>query len=198
MFRIRSLRARLLANFPDVVGLQQLLEVVVLLLSADLSELSVYGIVVGRSLHVADDTQRYGETVAIAHEGELQLQGVVLAVSIVNEYVVDGVAVLADFYHFQAEALLDESELVVLTEDELLAVLDVDGVLLTAFLVIDGLVAAVVEDDAVLQYLRDAGTLMLVSSLQHLDSTLGTQRAKKWPRAPKQSSAGRKGSSTVP
>ena len=68
-----SLCARLLANFPDVVGLQQLLEVVVLLLSADLSELSVYGIVVGRSLYVADDTKGYGEAVAITHEGELQL-----------------------------------------------------------------------------------------------------------------------------
>ena len=49
--------------------------------------------------------------------------------------------------------------------------LDVDGVLLTAFLVIDGLVTAVVEDDAVLQHLRDAGTFMLIGSLQHLDSS---------------------------
>ena len=62
VFRAHTLKTFLslesfdLLNFPDIVGLQQLLEVVVLLLSADLSELSVYGIVVGRSLYVADDT----------------------------------------------------------------------------------------------------------------------------------------------
>ena len=108
------------------------------------------GIVVGGSLDIADDTKGDGETVAIAHQGELQLQGVVLAVSIVHEDVVDGVAVLANLDNLQAEALLYETELIVLTEDELLAVLHVDGVLLTALLIIYGLVTAIVEDDAVL------------------------------------------------
>ena len=154
-------------------GLQKLSEVVVLLHARDLSELGVDGIIVGGSINIADDTKGDGETVAVAHQGEFQLQGVVLAVSIVNEYVVEGIAVLTDFYDLQAEALLNESEFVVLTEDEFLTVLYVDGILLTAFLVIDGLMAAVIEDDAVLQYLRDAGTLMLVGSLQHFDSTLG-------------------------
>ena len=157
---------------PDVVGLQQFLEVVVLLLGADLSELSVNGIVVGGSIDVADDTEGYGEAVAITHQGELQLQGVVLAVGIVNEYVVDGVAVLANLDNLQAEALLYETELVVLTKDELLAVLDIDSILLTALLIIYGLVAAIVEDDAVLQYLGYAGTLVLVGSLQYLNSSL--------------------------
>ena len=168
VFRVWALKTFLslesfdLLNLPDIVGFQQLLEVVVLLLGADLSELSVNGIVVGGSIDIADNTQSYGETVAITHEGKLQLQGVVLTVSIVNEYVVDGVAVLANFYHLQTEALLYESELIVLTEHELLTVLHIDSILLTSLLVIDGLVTAVVEDNAVLQYLSDAGTLMLV------------------------------------
>ena len=140
----------------------------VLLLSTDLSELRRDGIVVGGSLHVADDTEGDGEAVAVAHEGELQLQRVVLAVSVVHEDIIEGVAVLADLHHLQAEALLHEAELVVLAEDELLAVAHIDSVLLAPFLVIDAVVGAVVEDNAVLQNLA------------------------------KQSSAGRNGSSTVP
>ena len=64
-----------LFHLPDIVGFEEFLEVVVLLLSADLSELSVYGIVVGRSLHVADNTEGDGESIFGSHHGELQLQG---------------------------------------------------------------------------------------------------------------------------
>ena len=162
-----------LLHFPDVVGFEKLREVMVLLLGRDLSKLGMYGIVVGRSLHVADHTESDGEAILGRHHGKLQLQGVVLAVGIVDEYIVDGVSILANLYHLQTEALLHESELVVLTEDELLAMLYVDSILLTAFLIIYGLVATIVEDDTVLQYLRDAGTFVLVGSLQYLDSTLG-------------------------
>ena len=132
----------LLFYFPDVVCLQQFLEIVILFLSADFSELCVNGIVVGGSLHVADDTKSDGESVAITHEGELQLQGVVLAVSIVNQYIVDGVAILADFNDLQTKALLYETELIVLAEHELLAVLYVDGVLLTTFIVVNYIMAS--------------------------------------------------------
>ena len=49
------------------------------------------------------------------------------------------------------------------------SVAEVDGILGATFLRIDGVVRAVVEDDAVLQYLANAGTLVVVGSLEHLD-----------------------------
>ena len=162
-----------LLYLPNIIGLEQLLEVVILLLSADLSELCVNSVIIGRSVHVANHAEGDGEAILRRHHGELQLQGVVLAVSIVNEYVVDGVAILANLYHLQSEALLYQSELVVLTEHEFLAVTYVDGVLLTALVVVNHIVAVVVENDTVLQYLSNAGTLVLVSSLQYLYGTLG-------------------------
>ena len=125
-----------LLHFPDVVGFEKLCEVMVLLLGRNLSKLGMYGIVVGRSLHVADHTESDGEAILGRHHGKLQLQGVVLAVGIVDEYIVDGVAILADLHHLQAEALLHQSELVVLTEHELLTVAHVDGVLLTTLVVV--------------------------------------------------------------
>ena len=151
-----------LFHFPDVVGLEKLCEVMVLLLGRNLSKLGMYGIVVGRSLHVADHTESDGEAILGRHHGKLQLQGVVLAVGIVDEYIVDGVAILADLHHLQAKALLHESELIVLAEDELLTMTDVDGVLLTTLVVVDDVVAVVVEDDAVLQNLCDASALVLI------------------------------------
>ena len=101
----------------------------ILLLGGDLFELGVDSLVVGGSLHITDHTEGDGETILRRHHRKLQLQGVVLAVGIVNEYVVEGVAVLTDLHHLQAEALLHESELIVLTEDEFLTVTHVDGVL---------------------------------------------------------------------
>ena len=50
---------------------------------------------------------------------------------------------------------------------------NINGVLLAAFLVIDAVVRAIVEDDAILQDLRDTGTLVVMCSLQHLDGTGG-------------------------
>ena len=104
----------LLFHFPNVVGLQELGEVVVLLHARNLFYLCIDSVVVGRRIYVADHTEGDGETIVIAHQSELQLQSVVLAVSIVDEYVVDSIAILANLYDLQTEALLDESELIVL------------------------------------------------------------------------------------
>ena len=79
-----SARGFRLFNLPDIVGLEELREVVVLLLAGDLIELGVDGVVVGGSLHVADHAEGDGEAVLRGHHGELQLQGVVLAVGVVN------------------------------------------------------------------------------------------------------------------
>ena len=150
MIDMWSLQTRGLFYCPDVVGLEQLLEVVVFLLSSYLSQLCVNSIVVGRSLNVANHTEGDGKTILRSHHSEFQLQGVILAVSIVNEYVVDSVAILTNLNNFKTEALLYQSELVVLAEYQLLAVLYVDGVLLTALVVVNHIVAVVVEDHAVL------------------------------------------------
>ena len=64
-FAIWSLQnvLEMLLHLPDVVGLKQLGEVVVLLLSRDLFELCIDGIVVGGSIDVADNTQGDGEAI---------------------------------------------------------------------------------------------------------------------------------------
>ena len=130
------------------------------------------GIVVGRCFNVADNTQCDGESILRSHHGELKLQGVVLAVSIVNQYIIDGVTILTNLNNLQSEALLYQSELIVLAEYQLLAMLYIDGVLLTALVVINYIMAVVVEYNAVLQNLSYAGTLVLVSCLQNLNGSL--------------------------
>ena len=90
-----------------------------------------------------------------------------------HQYVVERIAVLANLHDLQSEALLYESELIVLAEHQFLAVTDVDGVLLAALLIIYGLVGAIIEDDAVLQNLADGSTLVLVGSLQDVNGALG-------------------------
>ena len=69
--------------FPDVVGLQKFTEIVVLLGGLDFFYLCGYGFIIGGCLDIADNAQGYGESVAVAHQGQLELQGVVLAVGIV-------------------------------------------------------------------------------------------------------------------
>ena len=93
--------------------------------------------------------------------------------SIMNEYIVDGVAILTDLYNLQTEALLYETELIVLTKDEFLAMLYIDGILLTTLVVVNYIMAVVVEDHTVLQNLSDAGAFVLISSLQYLYTAFG-------------------------
>ena len=143
--------AWVLFYFPDVVGLKELGKVVILLGGLYLLNLSGYCIVIGGSLNVTDDAECNGESVTVTHQGELELQGVVLAVCIVYKDILEGDAVLADLYDLKAESLLNQSELIVLTEYQGLAVLYVDGVLGTTLLVVNCIVSAVVEYHAVLQ-----------------------------------------------
>ena len=111
-----------LLHLPDVVGFKELGEVVVFLGSLHLLYLRCHAVVVGRSLHVAYHAEGYGEAVAVAHEGELQLQGVVLTVCVMHEDVLLCDTVLANLHNLQSETLLYEAELTVLTEDERFAV----------------------------------------------------------------------------
>mgnify|MGYP006887250535 CR=1 FL=1 len=145
----------------------------ILLLGADLFNLLSERGFVGRSLNVADDAERNRESVLVVHHGELQLQSVVKAVSVVHENVFLGDAVLAQLNHLEAEAFLHESVLVVLAEDQRLAVAHVDGVLGASFLLVDRVVAAVVEDYAVLQNLAHRRALVLICSLEDVYGALG-------------------------
>ena len=96
------------------------------------------------------------------------MQGVVLALGIVNEDVVYGDAVLANLHYLQTKAFLNETILVVLAEHQRLAVFHVYGVLGTAGLVIDAVVSAMVEDNAVLHDFTNRSTLVVIGCLQYL------------------------------
>lgn len=157
-----------LFHFPDVVGFEQFGKVVILLLLRYLIELYVYRLVVSRCVNVADNTEGDGEAVFVGHHSQLQLQGVVLTMGVVYQYIIESIAVFADFHDLQAETFLHQTKFVVLTEHEFLAVAHINSVLLAAFLGIYRLVAAVVEDNAVLQNLANGSTLVLVSSLQDI------------------------------
>ena len=99
-----------LLHFPDVVRLQHLHEIVVRFPALYLFNLLVDGSIVGRSLNITDDTEGYREAVLVAHHGEFQLQGIVLAVGIMDKNVATGDAVFADFHYFQAESFLHETD----------------------------------------------------------------------------------------
>ena len=144
-----------LLHFPDVVGFEELGEVVILLCCLYLFYLLVDGIVVGGSINVTYHSEGYREAIAITHEGELELEGVILAVSIMHEDVFLRDTILAYLDNLQAKTFLHQSELTILTKDEGFAVLNVDGVLCSASLVIDRSMGAIVEDYAVLKYLND-------------------------------------------
>ena len=161
--------ALVLFYFPDVVGFQEFCKVVILLGGLYLLDLGGYGVIVGGSLNVADNAQCYGESVTVTHQGKLELQGVVLAVSIVYKDILKGDAVLAYLDNLEAETVLHESELVVLTEYQGLAVLYVDGVLGATLLVIYCIVGSVVEYNAVLQDFADRCTLVVVCGLEDIN-----------------------------
>ena len=156
----------ILFYFPDVIGLKEFGKVVVLLGGFDLLNLCCYGVVIGGSLDVTDYAQCYGESVAVAHQGKLELQGIVLAVSIVYKDILEGDAILTDLNYLKAESLLNQSELIVLTEYQGLTVLNVYGVLGAALLVVYCIVCSVVEDNAVLQDLAYRSTLVVVGGLE--------------------------------
>ena len=141
----------------------------------------MHGFVIGWSSHVANHTKSYREAMLVVHHGQLQLQGIILAVSIMYQYIIKGITILTDRHHLQTETLLYQTELVVLAEHEFLAVAYIDTVLLSTFLGIDGIVAAIVEDDAVLQDLAHSSTFMVVGSLQdlHCLGIIGSHRTGK-------------------
>lgn len=89
------------------------------------------------------------------HHGELLVEEVGGCVGVMDEHVVDGVAVLADFHSFEEETVAHEAHFLILAEEHLLAVDEVDGAFCTVFLVGDEVVDAVVEDDAVLEDFHD-------------------------------------------
>ena len=140
----------------------------VLLLSLHFLYLLMNSLVVGLSLNIADNAKSYREAMLVVHHGELELQGVVLAMGIVYENVLLRNAVLTNLDHLQAEAFLNKTILVVLSKDKRLTVTHIDGILLTAVLVVNRVVASIVEYDTVLQYLTNRSSLVLVGCLKNL------------------------------
>ena len=69
---------------------------------------------------------------------------------IMNEDIIQCITVLTDGNNLQAKALLNKSELIVLTEHEFLSMTYIDGIFLTTFFVIYRIVTTIIEDDAVL------------------------------------------------
>ena len=117
------------------------------------------GIVVSRSFHIADNAECNRE-VWTFHQGKLQLQGIVHAVGIVDEDILLCNAVFTEFHDFQTEAFLHQSVFIVLAEEHRFAMLQVDGILGTVFLLGHGVMRTVVEDDAVLQNLANGSALV--------------------------------------
>ena len=125
----------------------------------------MYGIIVGGGFHIADYAEGNREVRAF-HQGKFQLQGVVLAMGVVDKNILFRDAVLAELHHFQPEAFLHQSVFVVLAEEHGLAMSQIDGVFGAVFFLGNGIMRAVIEDDAVLENLADAGSFVVVGGFQ--------------------------------
>ena len=161
----------LLLHFPNIVGFQQFSKAVVRFLGTYLFYLCLYRIVVGGCLHITDYTQCDGESIVVSHQGQLELERVVLAMSIVDQDIVDRNVVLTNFHDFQRETVLHQSVLLLVAKDERFSMFDVDCILGTCSRGVNGVVSAIIEDDTVLQDFAYAGSLVIVSSLQNLDGS---------------------------
>lgn len=128
---------------------------------------------VGGCLHVTDHSDGEGKVMAV-HHGQLLLEEVDGVVGVMHEHIVNGVAILADSDGLETEAILHETLGVVLAEEHLLAVAQMDGVVLAELLVGHVGMDTVVEDDAVLHYLHHTGTLVAGRSLKHFE--IGVER----------------------
>ena len=161
----------LLLHFPNVVGFQQFSKAVVRFLGTYLFYLCFYSIVVGGCLHITDYTQCDGESIVVSHQGQLELERVVLAMSIVNKDIVDRNIVLTNLHDFQREAVLHQSVLLLVAKNERFSMLDVDCILGTCSRGVDSIVSAIIENDTILEDFANAGSLVIVSSFQNLDGS---------------------------
>ena len=148
-----------LFDFPGLAGEDHGAERVEAFAGADFGNLLCDTVVVGGGGDVADDADGQGEALAV-HHGQLLVEEVRGRVGVVDEDVVHGVAVLSDGDGFEEEAVLDEAFVHVFAEEHLLAVAEVDGLVGADAAVGDGVVDAVVEDDAVLEDFDDRCTFV--------------------------------------
>ena len=85
-----------------------------------------------------------------------------------NEDIVECPAVFADGHSLEQEAVADEAAVHILAEEHLLAVAQMDCAVGADLAVGDGVMDAVVEDDAVLKHLNDRSSVVTCGSLHHL------------------------------
>ena len=102
------------------------------------------------SSYVCASTSR----ILAVHHGKLLVQEVGLAVGIMDKDIVHGVPVLSYLNGLEQETVLDDTFVIVLTECHFFAMAQVDGAVGTELTVGDGIVYAVVEYHAVLEYLH--------------------------------------------
>ena len=157
-----------LFHFPCVLRLEQFHEVVIGFLSTYFVYLCMHSLIVGGCCNIANDTECDGETFFKVHCGKFLLERGVRAMSIVYVDVIECDAVLTDFHHFESESILHKTIFVVFAKKQFLAVSHIDGVALAPVLGIDGVVATIVEDNAVLQNLAYGSTLMLLCGFKNL------------------------------
>lgn len=161
-----------LLDGPGVAGEDHVAELVKAVLGADLFDLLLDLAVIDGRVDITDDTDSERQVVAV-HHCELLVQEVAGAVGVVDEDVIEGIAVLSDGDSLEQEAVADESALEVFAEEHFLAVAQVDGALGTVFLVGDEVVDAVIENDAVLKHFDDRRTVV-ACGLDH-DFTRGLE-----------------------
>ena len=123
----------------------QCLEVVLL---GDVFGLGSHTLVVGGRLDVAYHAYGQWQVVAV-HHGQLLVQEVVLAVGVVHEHIVDGVAVLAQGHGLEAETVLHDALVHFLAEEHLLPMYEVDCTVGTGLASGDVVVDTVVEDHGI-------------------------------------------------
>ena len=81
--------------------------------------------------------------------------------SVVRQHVVERVAILADGDSLEAETIQDNTPVLLLTEDHLLAVVQYDRAIITHLTLSYALVDPVIEDHTVYEDFDDGSTLML-------------------------------------
>ena len=153
---------------PGFAGEDHIAEFVEAFSGAHFFDLLRDAFVVSRSGDIAYHADSQRQTVAVHHR-KLLMQEVAFAVGVVDEYVVDSIAVFTYGHSFEQEPVLNEAAVVVGAEDHLFAVAEMDCLVGAHRLVSDRVMDAVIEDHAVLQYLHDRCTLVAGSGGENLN-----------------------------
>ena len=172
--------ARPLFHFPSITREEEILQGTLWLLALDVLDLLLDSLIVGHGLNVADHSESDWKLVGstsiavwrVAHHSELEVEGRIGLLGVMNEEILLCDAVLADGHWLDVPAIEDETLIAVLTIDHWLAMLEKDGLVGTDSRIGDELVDAIGKDDTVTELLDDSCTLVLGSSYHAGNRTL--------------------------